>query len=194
MDSENNNLDNIQQKINNQLENQKKLYEEEQNKAKALFDHLRQESINSFEQARHNIQRHIEEVNSFGKNLQSHFQSQPFDFTSFSKVVADYQTKQLEILSQATQKQTEKLTELQHKLSNFYQDKQTVVKSEMEKNIDNTVQTTKEVVEKIIKPKTVSAKSAPKNTEKTPVNKAKSVKSTVATQKTSSSSTAKQKK
>lgn len=168
---ENENLKKMQETFTSQVEKQKQLWEEEQNKAKALFDHLRQESIDNFEQARHNIQRHIEEVNSFGKNLQSHLQNQPFDFQSFSKVFSDYHSKQLELLSQATHKQAQKLSELQNKLVSFYEDKQTVVKNEIEKTIDNTVESTKEVVEKIIRPKTVKNKS--NNVEKHPVKSTK---------------------
>lgn len=171
MDNEKQNLEQIQQALNSQVENQKKLWEEEQNKAKSLFEHLRQESIDNFEQARHNIQRHIEEVNSFGKNLHSHFQTHPFDFQSFSKVFSDYHSKQLELLSQATEKQTQKLAELQNKLSHFYQDKQTVVKNEIDKTIDTTVKATKDVVEKIIQPQQVKNKSAQNSANKNTTTK-----------------------
>lgn len=173
MENENPNLNKVQQTFNSQIENQKQLWEEEKNKAKELFEHLRQESINNFEQARHNIQRHIEEVNNFGTNLQSHLKNQPFDFQSFSKVFADYHTKQLELLSQATAQQTQKLSDFQNKLTTFYQDKQNVIKNEVHKTIDNTIEASKEVVEKIVQPKQTKTK-----TTSADKNNAQSIKST----------------
>lgn len=170
MSNDNQFLKDVQEKLNNQVENQKKLWNEEQAKAKTFFDDLRQESLNNFEQAKTNIQRHIDEVNTFGKNLQSHFQNQPFDFQSFSKVVSDYQAKQLEIISDAAKHQAQKLSEFHNKLISFYHDKQANLKKEIDKVVDNTIDTTKEVVETVTK-KPVARKSPVKKTaaKKTPV-------------------------
>lgn len=168
MSNDNQFLKDVQEKLNNQVENQKKLWNEEQAKVKVFFEDLKQESLNNFEQARTNIQRHIDEVNNFGKNLQSHFQKQPFDFQSFSKVVSDYQTKQLEIISDAARHQAEKLGEFHNKLISFYHDKQNSFKKEMDKTIDSTINTTKDVVEAVNKvtKKTVTPKATTKKSTK----------------------------
>lgn len=120
MSKENEILKDIQTKVNNHVEKQKKVWADDQVKAKAFFEDLKQEGITNFEHAKGNIQKHIQEVNSFTKNLQLHFQTQPFDLTAFSKVVSDYQAKQLEILAEAAKVQTQKLTEFQNKMVSYY--------------------------------------------------------------------------
>ena len=155
MSQDNQFLKDVQKEVTSHVEKQKQLWAEEQEKAKELFEELKQESINNFESAKANVQRHIEEVNIFTQNLQTHFKNQPFDVKSFSKVVTDYQSKQLEIIADAAREQAQKLAEFQNRLVSYYHNAQ-----------DKITQATEEVVEKIkpnttVQPKKTVAKKAP---------------------------------
>lgn len=140
----------FQEKINSQVEQQKKIWAEDQLKAKSFFEDLKQDSVTNFQHAKDNIQKHIDEVNSFNHNLQEHFKNQPFDFQSFSNVISDYQKKQLEILSETANLQKQKLTNLQNKIISFYNDPK-INQNLKEKEVTSEVNTTSESKTKAVK-------------------------------------------
>lgn len=160
MENSNEQLKKTQDILNSQIEHNKNLWEDEQTKAKELFEQLRQESINNFEQARNNIQSYIEEVNNFNKSFQTHLKNQPFDFQSLYNVMSDYHGKQLALLSQASHKQIQKISEFQNKLVDFYEDKQTVVNNEINTTLNNTMSATKQTLEKFNQPNIETNKSS----------------------------------
>lgn len=158
MSNDNQFLKDVQKEVSSHVEKQKQAWAEEQEKARVFFEELKQESVSNFESAKANVQKHIEEVNVFTKNLQSHFQNQPFDVKSFSKVVSDYQSKQLELISEAAREQAQKLAEYQSKFVSFYHNTQ-----------DKVQKATEEVVEKLTPAKPVSPKKPV--AKKTPAKK-----------------------
>lgn len=131
MSQKNESLEDIKTKVNNHLEKQQKILIQEHIKTKEFFEDLKQDSITNFEEVKENLQKHIQTTNSLTKNLQTHFQTQPFDFSAFSKVIFEYQAKQLEILSESTKSQTKKITDFQNKLVSYYNENQNRLKQEI---------------------------------------------------------------
>mgnify|MGYP003606976097 CR=1 FL=1 len=163
MSQDNQFLKDVQKEVTSHVEKQKQLWTQEQEKAKVLFEELKQESIHNFESAKANVQKHIEEVNVFTKNLHNHFQSQPFDIKAFSKVVTDYQSKQLEIIAEAAREQAQKLAEFQNKLVSYYHNAQDKINQATEEVVEKMKPTQKPAPKKPVAKKTVAKKTVKKS-------------------------------
>lgn len=155
----------FQDKISSQLEQQQQLLLDEQLKAKSFFEELKEESVTNLQNAKDNVQKYLNELNSFNQNFQEHFKNQPFDFQSFSNVISNYQKKQLEILSETANLQKQKLTNLQNKILSFYNNSKN--NSNLKEEVTNEVDTP--TLSKSV-PKTPVRKSVVKKVVKTTTN------------------------
>lgn len=117
---ENSFLKDINSKLTEQIKNNKIVFEQEQEKAKQLFNDFKQHSLEQYEEAKENIQEHVNHFNTFSEELKEQLTKSPFDFNLFSKSLFEYNKKSFEIISNATKKQTEKLTNLNQKIHQFY--------------------------------------------------------------------------
>lgn len=169
----------LQEKIQMQIENQKKSFLEEQHKAKSIFESLQKESVLQFEQLKSQLQQQINDMNNLNKNLYSIFQQQPFDFKNFYQSISDYQSQQLANLATTTQEQSKKFYEINNKIVSFYQNLDNQSNAVIPDNIikDNTKDEKESIVnEKKQVKKTPSKNTVNKNPAKKPVVSKKTTK------------------
>ena len=112
-----------QKQIQENIEKHQKNWLKEQEKAKKILDDLKNEGLKNFEHVKEHIQKHTEHLQDLGKDLHDQVKNKSFDFHSFSKSISDYQSKQLELVLDMTQKHTKRLSDLQNKVISFYHEK-----------------------------------------------------------------------
>lgn len=156
-------LKDINSKINEKIQKNKEIFEQEQEKAKTLFNDFKHHSLVQYEDVKEHLQEHVNHFNSFSENLKNHLTNSPFDFNSFSKSLFEYNKKSFEIVSNATKKQTERISELNNKIHQFY-------KNEIKNYVEPVQKSTSDEVNKEAKKeapvakKTVRRKTVKKTT------------------------------
>ena len=98
------------------------------------------------------------------ENVKNHLTSSPFDFNSFSKSLFEYNKKSFEIVSNATKKQAERLSQLNDKIHSFY-------KNELTSFNDATKTSETEVQNDVVEPKPTVKKPVARKTAKKPISK-----------------------
>jgi len=152
-------LKDINSKINEKVQQNKELFEKEQLKAKEFFNEFKQHSLIQYEDAKEHLQEHINHFNSFSENLKNNITKSPFDFTSVSQSLLDYNKKSFEIVSNATKKQAGRISDLTHKINDFY-------KNELNHYSKPVETKTEEVNQKPVAKKTSSKKPVTRKTVK----------------------------
>lgn len=157
-------LKEINLKINEKVQKNKELFEKEQIKAKNLFNDFKEHTLVQYEDAKEHLQEHVNHFNSFSENVKNHLTSSPFDFNSFSKSLFEYNKKSFEIVSNATKKQAERLSQLNDKIHSFY-------KNELTSFNDATKTSETEVQNDVVEPKPTVKKPVARKTAKKPISK-----------------------
>ena len=160
-------LKEINLKINEKVQKNKEIFEKEQVKAKKLFNDFKEHTLVQYEDAKEHLQEHVNHFNLFSENFKNHLTKSPFDFNSFSKSLFEYNKKSFEIVSDATKKQAERLSQLNDKIQSFYKNDLTSftdatkkseneVKNDAENDIIESKPTVKKTVARKTTKKTIS--------------------------------------